>query len=199
MKIKTTFGILCLGCIMLLFFGLLGVHADPCTTERDAYESASSAYQTAWDASQSAAEQVARATGQFAGDDTDDSNSPDPLGKLKEGLSPQTPGWLSEADKVLQLAALRHNLDEAIDALNQAEAARNTAKAALDACEAKYHKCSGCGDLIASEGITGHRSLLCSANHSGITPQEYQSSTCLKSEETLSSHWILAFAKTPPF
>ena len=35
----------------------------------------------------------------------------------------------------------------------------------LEACEARYHRCNGCGLLIEAEGITGHRSLLCPANH----------------------------------
>lgn len=35
----------------------------------------------------------------------------------------------------------------------------------LEACEARYHRCSGCNTLIESEGMTGHRPLLCAANH----------------------------------
>ena len=35
----------------------------------------------------------------------------------------------------------------------------------LVACEVSAHRCSGCNTLIERAGMSGHRSLLCAANH----------------------------------
>ena len=44
---KSTVSFLCLALMMLVFFGVLAVHADLCATERSVYESALSAYKAA--------------------------------------------------------------------------------------------------------------------------------------------------------
>ena len=165
MKIKTTVSVLCLGWMMLLFFGPLDVHAAPCDTEYAAYASAQSAFNAAESSLQSVQRAILQATNQPIPSEIAGEDDVDVLGKIKEGMAPATPSTVSGVSNVLDLYALRLQLEVAIAAYDSTKDARDAAKAALDACETTYHKCSGCGDLIASEGITGHRSLLCSANH----------------------------------
>ena len=66
---------------------------------------------------------------------------------------------------VVRARELKEAFPIAVNIANMYYGELQAAKTALKECEAKYHKCSGCGCLIESEGMTGHRSLLCSANH----------------------------------
>ena len=60
---------------------------------------------------------------------------------------------------------LQRRYIETTEHANRMSTALQEAEKALAECVARNNPCSGCGQLNVTEGQSGHRSLLCGANH----------------------------------
>lgn len=171
MKHKTAFSLLGLTYMILLFFGVFDVHAqsesEPCATERKAAADAEATYLEAharyYKALKAQLEYVKVPIPSWieeaAGSDT-------VLEKTKEGVVHGLPSGISGLLSALEAPALVEEYNDALKAITEAYIASYEANKARDLCmEEKYHRCIGCDTLIDSEGMTGHRSLLCAAQH----------------------------------
>ena len=171
MKRKTTFSLLCLTWMVLLSLGVFDVHAqsesDLCATERKAADDAAATYLAArtryYTALKAQFEYVKWPIPSWL---EEAANPKTVLEKTKEGVVHGLPSGINGLLSALEAPALVEEYNDALRAVTKAYSASYEANVALDLCMGeKYHRCIGCDTLIGSEGMTGHRSLLCAAQH----------------------------------